>query len=106
MPVNLKGLEFETDEGKWRIDYIGDPIEAIDSGRVEYYLRFKWIDPHDAENLETPERRLRLLLFKEDMIADDAEKKLVDAVHRWVNNSDPDIEARFDYASPYLEPRN
>lgn len=105
MSPDIKGLEFHTDEGKWRVIYIGDPVAAIDSGRVEYYLRFKWVDPHDAKNKETPERRLRLLLFKEDMTADDAEDKLVNALGRWINDSDPETDAQFDYASTYLKPR-
>jgi hypothetical protein len=103
MPPDVKDLEFKTDLGKWRVEYIGDPLEAVDSGRVEYNLRFKWIDPHDPENKETPEQRLRLFLYEEDMTADDSEEKLVTALGSWISNCDAEIVAKFEYESPFLK---
>jgi hypothetical protein len=49
-------IGIRTAEGKWRIAYIGEPREDVQSNRWEYYLRFKWIDPHHPENKTTPER--------------------------------------------------
>src|SRR6185295_16047104 len=61
----LEGLIMETGEGKWRISCIGEPKQAVDSHRIDYHLRFKWLDPTNEKNQATPERWLRLATFKE-----------------------------------------
>ena len=100
IPV-LEGLTMETGEGKWRISCIGEPKRTVDSHRIDYHLRFKWVDQTNQENQATPERWLRLSTYKEDLIAADAEEKLLAALYSWLDWPD-DYEARFSYESRHL----
>lgn len=100
IPV-LEGLIMETGEGKWRISCISDPKQAVDSHRIDYHLRFKWVDQTNEANQATPERWLRLSTYKEDLSAADAEEKLIAALYSWLDWLD-DSEARFSYESRHL----
>ena len=100
IPV-LEGLIMETGEGKWRISSIGEPKQASDSNRIDFHLRFKWVDQSNEQNEATPERWLRLSTSEEDLIAADAEEKLIAALYSWLDWLD-DSEARFSYESRQL----
>lgn len=100
MPVSLDKLEFETAEGTWRTEYIGEPRQA-NGDRVTYYLRCKWVDPNNPENKSTPERRLRLLTYpSQKMIHGDYESRLKAALARWLGSLD-ESEAIFDSEEPH-----
>jgi hypothetical protein len=75
MHPEIEGWEFETACGKFRVKYLGEPTKDHDRHRWEYWILFKWIDRHDETNKATPEYRVRIDLFEEDMLADDAEHK-------------------------------
>jgi hypothetical protein len=102
MSYDLSGLEYQTDQGIWRVSYRWEPDEAIDSGRVVYHLRFKWIDPNNPNNELTPERHLTLELLREDLIGEKAKETLRNALGLWISEALPTDEARFDSHSPYL----
>lgn len=85
MPPKIKGWEFETACGKYAIEYLVDPEKDNDRNRWEYWLQFKWIDPHDTQNRATPEFRMHLDLFEEDMLVDNAEVKLYEALRLWID---------------------
>lgn len=85
MPPKLDELEFRTGEGLWRTSYIGEPAKDDDRNRWVYLIRFKWVDPNNPENKETPQHRLSLEIFEEQMIYDDSEQRLRYAIQRWID---------------------
>jgi hypothetical protein len=102
VPVpSLDKLEIPTAEGLWRSEYIGDPQTYADSTKVCYYIRFKWVDPNNPENKATPEKRMRLSMYREDLTSKDAEEKLKAAVYWWLEAPE-ECEALFSYESRYL----
>ena len=102
MTLNLNGLTFKTLCGVWRTEYISQPTE--NGNNVDYWIRFKWVDPHDTENRETPERRLRLLLLHTQMAADDFDERFQGALMMWLDSDETD--ATFDYDSAQFRPRD
>jgi hypothetical protein len=99
--ILLENQEIEADDGLWRIEYIGPPKAPNDTDRIDYYLRFKWIDPKNRYNLVTPERRLRLVAYESQSAFADCESKLRQALTSWLN-SEVESKARFDYDSASL----
>lgn len=99
MPPKLDGLEFNTACGTYRLEYLMQPEKAADSNRWDYWLQFKWIDPHDDSNKATPEFRLHLDLYEEDMLARDAESKLLGALDRWIQSAPFGDDRRFSFRS-------
>ena len=98
----LEGMEIESPEGLWRVEYIGKPNVIADRDRFDYYLRIKWVDPSDRENRATPERRLRIVAYHTQFALSDAEERLRNAVRRWVELAVDETEAEFDYDHQYL----
>src|SRR5687767_12326525 len=86
MPPRLEGLRFDTACGTYRLEYLVDPQKDLDRNRWEYWLQFKWIDPHDENNKATPEFRLHLDLYEEDMLEKDSEAKLLGALNLWIES--------------------
>ena len=84
MKLNLHGMRFETACGVFEVRHPMEPEKDVDRNRWEYWLLFKWIDPHDAENKATPEYQMHLDLYEEDMLGDDAESKLIKALLLWI----------------------
>jgi hypothetical protein len=99
---SLNGLIMETGEGKWRITQIGKAKQAADSQRIDYHLRFKWIDQSNEANEATPERWMQLTTYEADLRHVDAAKKLKAAVFSWLDWLDH-YDARFSYESRFLE---
>src|SRR5205085_12055840 len=99
MPVNLEGLEVEACEGRWRIEYIGLPHEHADRDHVDYYLRCKWIDPHEPNNRATPERRLQLKTYASQEAYGDFEGRMAAAIQRWLDGPE-ETAATVDRESP------
>jgi hypothetical protein len=99
MPPELDGLRFETACGVYRLEHLMEPQKDIDSNRWEYWLQFKWIDPHDETNKATPEYRLYLDLYEEDMIANDAEAKLIGALNLWIQSAPFHDSGQFSFRS-------
>jgi hypothetical protein len=102
MLVELNNLIFETAEGTWRSEYIGEPGEPYDSDRVNYHLSFKWIDQNNPENRVTPERRLRLVTYHSQSSYGDYEEKLKKAIQLWLDSTE-EIEAAYIYPSLMLQ---
>jgi hypothetical protein len=80
MLPKLDGQRFETVYGIYRLEEVTEPQRKVDSYLWTYWLRFKWVDPHDENNKVTPEFRFYLDLYEEEMLADDAEGKLLGAL--------------------------
>ncbi|HEV7746555.1 MAG TPA: hypothetical protein VGO56_16280 [Pyrinomonadaceae bacterium] len=99
--ILLENQELKADDGLWRIEYIGPPNAPRDTDRIDYYLRFKWIDPQNRDNMVTPERRLRLVAYRSESAFADCESKLRQALTSWLN-SDVESGAKFDYDSASL----
>jgi hypothetical protein len=102
MVPDLNGLEFDTACGKWRTHYIGQPQENSDN--IDYYIRFKWVDPHEPENRATPERRLRLLLRHTQAATDDFFQRLRWTMAMWLDSDEMDMV--FDYDNRSFLPRD
>lgn len=102
MIIELDRLFFETALGTWRSKYIGEPNGLHNSDRVDYYIRFKWIDPNNPENKITPERRLRLVIYHKQSERSDYEMKLIRAIQTWLD-SDEGLEAAYVYPSVLLQ---
>ena len=98
MAPNLEGLKFETACGTYRIRYVVKPHKDFDRKRWEYWLLFKWMDPHDENNKATPEFRLRVDLLEEDILAHSAEAELKEALRMWIEGApycdDPKLSFR------------
>jgi hypothetical protein len=101
MPIALEGWEVDAAEGRWRVEYIGEPHEYPDQDRVDYYLRVKWIDAHDPNNRATPERRLRIKTYSTHEAYPDFEERLKAAIYFWLEAPD-ETEATFDREHRYL----
>ena len=103
MPVpELEGIEIESAEGLWRVEYIGAPDEIEGHDRFEYNLRIKWVDPNNRDNRVTPERRLRIIAYHTQFAVNDADERLRNAVRRWVELAVDESEAEFDYNQQFL----
>lgn len=102
MSLNLENRTFETNCGTWRTSYIGEPDESGDN--VEFWIRFKWVDPHDPDNKATPERRLRLLTYPTQTVNDDYENRLFGAIRMWLDSDEDDTV--FDYEQHLLRVRD
>lgn len=99
MLPSLDRLLFETACGTYRLEHVMEPERDQDSHRWEYWLRFKWVDPHDANNKATPEFRLYLDLYEEDMLANDAEGKLLGALNLLIEGPPLGDNRRFSFRS-------
>ena len=97
MPPKLNDLIFRTACGNYRLEYVVDPQKDIDSNRWEYWLQFKWIDPHDENNRATPEFRLHLDLYEEDMLERDSEPTLLGALDCWIQGAPNDNDLRLSF---------
>lgn len=103
MIVELDGLIFETVEGTWITEYIGEPNGLYDSDRVNYHIRFKWVGPNNPDNGATPERRLRLVTYHSQTAYSDYEEKVKNAIRMWLEFTE-EIEAAYIYPSITLQP--
>jgi hypothetical protein len=99
MPPQLNGLMFETACGNYRLEYLTPPQKDVDRNRWEYWLQFKWVDPHDENNKATPEFRLHLDLFEEDFAAHDNERTLQEALNLWIQSAPFGDDRRFSFRS-------
>src|SRR2546423_1454033 len=102
MTIELNNLIFNTDEGTWRTEYVGEPIGLYDSDRLNYDVRFKWVDPNHPENLATPERRLRLVTYHSQSAYSDYEEKLKKAIQMWLDSTE-ELGAAYVYPSITLQ---
>jgi hypothetical protein len=102
MIVDLNHLIFETVEGSWHTEYIAEPNGLYDSDQVNYYIRFKWVDPNNPENKVTPERRLRLVTYYSQSTYSDYEEKLKNAIYMWLESTD-EAEASYVHTSIMLQ---
>ena len=100
--ILLNSLTFDSVVGTWRTVYISEPRENGDN--VDYHIRFKWVDPHDAENKATPERRLRLLIHPSQTTNSDYVERLEAAIYAWLDSDESD--AFFDYDQHFLRERD
>ncbi len=101
MSVDLNELRIKTDIGTWITEYLGEPMKR-GSDRIEYHIRFKWINPLDPEDKETPERRLRLTIYDSHNAYSDFERKLHHAILMWLESDE--MSALYRYPSILLEP--
>lgn len=92
--VDLNNRTFETSEGTWRTEYIGEPRENGDN--VEYRIRFKWVNPQDPKSRATPERWITLLTYDSQTIGEDYEGRLMRTLLRWLDSPE-EADATFDY---------
>lgn len=99
---DLSVLTFDTACGLWRTHYIGQP--RVDLDNIEYWIRFKWVDPHEPENKATPERRLRLLIPRIQLVSNDSIERLIQMLGMWLDSDEMDMV--FDYSSSSLLPRD
>src|SRR5947207_1297309 len=102
MIVVLNNLTFETVEGTWRTEYIGEPNGLYDSDQVNYYIRCKWVDPNNPKSKATPERRLRLVTYHSQSAYSNYEESLKKAIQMWLDSTE-EIEAAYVYPSIMLQ---
>jgi hypothetical protein len=96
-PMNLEGVELHSENGIWRIEYIGQPKRASDADRIIYDLRIKWTDPQNPNNKKTPERRLSLTIYPSDALNTGFEERLRTYLTDWVGFFG-NVEAVFTFA--------
>lgn len=99
MLVELNNLIFKTVEGTWRSEYVGEPSEPYDSDRVDYHIRFKWVDQNNPENRIIPERYLRLVTYHSQSAYSDYEEKLKKAIQMWLDSTE---ETEAAYVYPFI----